>query len=270
MKSIAKVMVLATALACFGISASSSSARTMEASSEIWRPALGVTWQWQLGGGKLDASFGVDVYDIDGFDNSKAIVDRLHGKGSRAVCYVSVGSWENWRPDKGQFPNSVLGNKYYGWPGEKWLDIRRIDLLGPIMQSRMDMCAAKGFDAIEPDNMDGYANKTGFPLTYADQLRYNKWLADEAHQRGLSIAMKNNEAQVKDLLPYYDFAITEDCFDGRWCGKMSPFVEQGKAVLAAEYTDTGMTKRRFCPKAGTLNFDAILKKRNLGPWRRAC
>ncbi|MDQ3566611.1 MAG: endo alpha-1,4 polygalactosaminidase, partial [Actinomycetota bacterium] len=81
MKSIAKVMVLATALACFGISASSSSARTMEASSEIWRPALGVTWQWQLGGGKLDASFDVDVYDIDGFDNSKAIVDRLHGKG---------------------------------------------------------------------------------------------------------------------------------------------------------------------------------------------
>ncbi len=219
MKSIAKVMVLATALACFGISASSSSARTMEASSEIWRPALGVTWQWQLGGGKLDASFDVDVYDIDGFDNSKAIVDRLHGKGSRAVCYVSVGSWENWRPDKGQFPKRVLGNKYYGWPGEKWLDIRRIDLLGPIMQSRMDMCAAKGFDAIEPDNMDGYANKTGFPLTYADQLRYNKWLADEAHQRGLSIAMKNNEAQVKDLLPYYDFAITEDCFDGRWCGK---------------------------------------------------
>ena len=132
----------------------------------------------------------------------------------------------------------------------------------------MDMCAAKGFDAIESDNMDGYANKIGFPLTYADQLHYNKWLANEAHERRLSIAMKNNEARVRDLLPYYDFAITEDCFDGQWCGKLSPFVEQDKAVLAAEYTDTGMTRQKFCPKAGTLGFDAILKKRNLGPWPR--
>lgn len=120
------------------------------------------------------------------------------------------------------------------------------------MESRMDMCAAKGFDAIESDNMDGYANKIGFPLTYADQLHYNKWLANEAHERRLSIAMKNNEARVRDLLPYYDFAITEDCFDGQWCGKLSPFVEQDKAVLAAKYTDTGMTRQKFCPKAGTL------------------
>jgi len=270
MRSMVKVVILAMVLASFGVSAGASSGQTAEPPAEVWRPAPGVSWQWQLGGSKVDTSYNADVYDIDGFDNSKATVDRLHGRGSRVVCYVSVGSWENWRPDKGRFPKKVLGNKYYGWPGEKWLDIRRIDLIGPIMESRIDMCAAKGFDAIEPDNMDGYTNKTGFPLTYTDQLRYNRWLADEAHERGLSIAMKNDEAQVEDLLPYYDFAITEDCFDGRWCGKMSPFVEQNKAVLAAEYTDTGITRQKFCPRAEDLGFNAMLKKRNLGPWRRAC
>ncbi len=60
------------------------------------------------------------------------------------------------------------------------------------------------------------------------------------------------------------------CFDEGWCSRMSPFVDQGKAVLAAEYTDTGARLATFCPKARNLGFDAILKKRNLGAWRRSC
>ena len=134
----------------------------------------------------------------------------------------------------------------------------------------MDMCKRRGFDAVEPDNMDGYQNRTGFPITYAQQLRYNRFLARAAHERGLSIAMKNDPAQVEDLAPLYDFAITEDCFDQGWCHRMKPFVEANKAVLATEYTDTGARLSRFCPKAKNLRFDAILKKRNLGEWRRSC
>ena len=132
------------------------------------------------------------------------------------------------------------------------------------------MCSRKGFDAVEPDNIDGYTNKTGFPLTYKDQLRYNRWLATEAHKRGLSIGLKNDEGQARALVPYYDWAMTEDCFDGGWCKRMRPFVNRDKAVLAAEYTDTGAAREKFCPKARNLRFDAILKKRNLGPWRRGC
>ena len=44
------------------------------------------------------------------------------------------------------------------------MDIRRIDLLAPVMDARLDQCASKGFDGIEPDNIDGYTNDTGFPL----------------------------------------------------------------------------------------------------------
>ena len=36
----------------------------------------------------------------------------------------------------------------------------------------------------EPDNVDGFANGSGFPLTSSDQLAYNRFLATEAHARG--------------------------------------------------------------------------------------
>jgi len=236
---------------------------------ERWRPQPGTSWQWQLSS-RVGAPLNVDAYDVDGFDTDRRTVDRLHTNGSKAICYISVGSWENWRPDKDRFPKSVLGRAYDGWPGERWLDIRRIGALAPVMGARMDMCARKGFDAVEPDNMDGYANETGFDLTAADQLRYNRWLAAEAHERGLAIALKNDEDQARALVDHFDFAITEDCFDQGWCHRMRPFVRQNKAVLAAEYTDTGAKTSEFCPRARELGFDAILKKRDLGAWRRSC
>jgi hypothetical protein len=152
------------------------------AEAQMWQPAPGLKWQWQLTA-KVDTSFAVGVYDVDGFENGAAVVDRIHARDARAVCYISAGSWENWRPDAGEYPSSVKGRSN-GWPGERWLDIRRMDILQPIMERRMDMCVAKGFDAIEPDNIDGYANRSGFPLTYKDQLIYNRMLSSEAHERG--------------------------------------------------------------------------------------
>lgn len=265
MKSLTKTLLVALALCAVGLGAGPSAAQV----ETRWQPAPGTSWQWQLSS-RPDALLDVDAYDLDGFDTTAATVDRIHQNGGRAICYISVGSWENWRPDKNRFPKRVLGAAYDGWPGERWLDVRQLDALAPIMEARMDVCEAKGFDAVEPDNMDGYQNRTGFKITYAQQLRYNRFLADAAHARGLSIAMKNDPAQVAALVDYFDFAITEDCFDQNWCSRMSPFIDQNKAVLAAEYTDTGATRARFCPKARTLNFDAMLKKRNLGAWRRSC
>lgn len=243
---------------------------TLSSNSDIWSPEPGTSWQWQLTGDEIDLSYDVDAYDIEGFGNTERTVEEIHRRDAKAICYISVGSWEDWRPDADRFPESVIGQKYEGWDGEWWLDIRKIDELAPIMRDRLDMCADKGFDAVEPDNIDGYTNETGFPLTYDDQLRYNTWLAREAHERGLSIGLKNDGEQAEDLEPYYDWAMTEDCFDGEWCQEMSPFVENGNAVLAAEYTDTGITRDDFCGRAWDLRFDAILKRRELGAWRRGC
>lgn len=235
-----------------------------------WQPALNTSWQWQLSG-SLDLSVDAAMYDVDLFDTDASVVAALHAQGRKVVCYMSVGSLENWRPDADQFPPEVIGKDYAEWPGEKWLDIRRIDLLGPIMRRRLDMCQAKGFDAVEADLVENYDEDTGFPLTYQNQLTYNKWLANEAHARGLSIGLKNDPNQVADLLPYFDWALTEDCFYQDWCNQVTPFVAAGKAVFAAEYTDTGMTTAQFCPQANALNFNAILKHRDLDDaWRQTC
>lgn len=235
-----------------------------------WRPPSGLTWQWHLSEPPVDTSVDAQVYDIDLFDNESSVIDDLHAQGRKVICYISVGSWEDWRPDADQFPSVVLGNDYEGWTGEKWLDIRRIDLLAPIMRIRLDLCKAKGFDGFEPDNIEIYDNTTGFPLTYADQLAYARWLADEAHARGLAIGLKNAPEMVADSLSFFDFAITEDCFYNGWCGQMLPFITAGKPVFAAEYTDTGVDFNAACAWGREHHFSFILKNRILTAFRAAC
>jgi hypothetical protein len=242
---------------------------TSGAYATVWHPAVGATWQWQLDG-TINTSVNAGVYDLDLFETPASTVSALHAGGKKVICYISVGSWEDWRPDAGDFPSGVLGNDYEGWPGEKWLDIRQIDTLAPIMRARLDLCKQKGFDAVEPDNIEGYDNNSGFPLTAQDQLAYNIWLANEAHARGLSIGLKNDPAQVNDLLTYFDWALTEDCFDQGWCADMNPFIAAGKPVFAAEYTDTGITLGDFCSQAASMQFSAILKHRNLDAYRQTC
>ena len=239
----------------------------------IWRPALGSSYQLQFTGEPINTSVDAEIYDLDLFDTDPALIESLRASGKNVICYISVGSWEDWRPDAGDFPSEVIGNDYEGWKGEKWLDIRQIDLLTPIMRARLDLCAAKGFDGVEPDNMNLHWNDTGFGISYKDQLVYNIWLAEEAHARGLSIGMKNNEDQVEDLLPYFDWMIAESCFTGEWCQDLIPFVDAGKPVLAIEYTDEIGYEDFYtiiCPPAADLGFHTILKNRNLDAYRAEC
>lgn len=231
-----------------------------------WTPAPGTTWQWQLTT-PVDRSVAADVYDIDLFDNDASVVSALHAQGRRAICYLSAGSYEPGRPDSDSFPAAVLGNELEGWPGERWLDIRRLDVLGPLMERRLDLCRQKGFDGVEPDNVDAYTNNSGFPLTPADQLRYNRFLADAAHARGLGVGLKNDLDQVPQLEPHFDFAVVEQCYEYNECGRLSRFVAAGKAVFIAEYSvDPG----QFCAQAQSAGFSAIRKRLELDAWRQSC
>ncbi|MER5510228.1 endo alpha-1,4 polygalactosaminidase [Streptomyces sp. NPDC002766] len=235
------------------------------ASAPRWRPHPGVAWQWQLSG-RIDTSVDVPVYDIDGFDQSRATVAALHRKGRKVICYLSTGAWEDWRPDAKKFPRSVIG-RGNGWRGERWLDIRRTDVLAPLMAARLDMCRDKGFDAVEPDNMDGYRNTTGFHLTAADQLRYNRLLAKLAHDRGMAVGLKNDLDQIPLLVKDFDFAVDEQCAQYGECAALKPFIEADKAVFHVEYE---LPTSRFCAQSRRLKLSSMLKKYELGPWRRAC
>ena len=243
---------------------------TIHASPGAWIPARGISWQWQLTGLPVDLGVEAEVYDLDLFETDAGTIAAVHARGAHAICYLSAGSWEDWRPDAGAFAPEVIGKKYVGWAGERWLDIRRIDLLAPLMAARLRLCRDKGFDAVEPDNLDGYTNDTGFPVTEQDQLRYNRWLAFEAHALGLSIGLKNDPDQMADLVSDFDWALTEDCYDQGWCRSASPFLQAGKAVFAAEYTDTGVDFDGACAQLQQAGFSLILKDRDLSAWREEC
>ena len=241
---------------------------TPTSASDWWKPGPGLSWQWQLTG-RLNLDLYTDVVDID-LSVGRSVVDYYHQRGTRVICYMSVGSYENWRADKDAFPKEVIGKPYEGWSGEWWLDIRRIDLLGPIMQARLDQCAAKGFDAVEPDNLMVYTEDTGFPISYEANIRYARWLAEEAHRRGLAIGQKNGPQMVKDLVGLYDFAITEEAFYYDFAEDFLPYIEAGKAVFDAEYTDTDVDWEEACRRSRELQFSTILKNRELDAWVRFC
>ncbi len=228
------------------------------------------SFQWQLSGLPIDTSIAAGSFEIDGLDNPKSIVDELHAQGRQVICYVNVGAWEDFRSDKGAFPESVLGKVYQGFEDERWLDIRQIDTLAPILGKRLDSCHDKGFDAVEADNVDGFEQDTGFPLTAADQLRFNRWVADQIHQRSMLAALKNDGTQAAELEPAFDLVVTEDCVIGDNCEEYAPFRTAGKLHLNAEYTDTPIQLDRMCTVAQAQGFTSVLKHRALDVFRETC
>jgi hypothetical protein len=215
-------------------------------------------WYWQLQG-TVNMNIAAKVYDIDMFDNSANTFSALKQSGHIVVCYFSAGTWENWRPDANLFPTSALGSNVSGWQGEKWLDVRD-STVRSIMAQRMDLAKSKGCDGLEPDNVDGYANKSGFPLTMQDQIDFNTYLADQAHARGMIVALKNSTDLVSSLVGKFDFAVVEECFRYNECSAYTPFINQGKAVLNAEYTNYSSS---VCTQAASLKFSTVFYNLNL-------
>ena len=260
----AAIALVALSLASLSLSASASA---VAAGSGRWRPSPQASpWQWQLQG-TLDPTVAATVYDIDGFEVSGADVRTLHRLGRKVICYLDVGSWESYRPDAGRFPKSVIGRRYAGFPEERWLDVGRFGLFAAPLKARIAMCARKGFDAVEPDNLAGWEpeNRTGFQISATDQLRFNRWIAKQVHRRGMAVALKNDGRQAEQLLGWFDFAIVEQCFQYDECDYYEPFVRDGKAVFEAEYE---LRASQFCDAAIRLGFSAIRKSYDLfaQPW----
>ena len=160
------------------------------------------------------------------------------------------------------------------------------------MQARLDLAVSKGCDGVEPDNVDSYANTNGLGLTAADQLDFNRFVAAEAHARGLSVGLKNDLAQVKSLQPAYDWALNEQCSQYGECSSLTPFVTAGKAVFGVEYTGSAsyvfssvhhllfilpsfspiltLVFSKFCPSMVTSKFSWMLKDLDLGAKATQC
>lgn len=203
-------------------------------SGDWYRPGVTATWAWQLQGA-LNTGYPVDVYDIDLFDTSAAQIANLQAAGHRVFCYFSAGSYENWRADVGDFLASDLGYIMDGWPDERWIDIRSRNVF-TIMLARLDMAVSKGCDGVELDNMTVYQEQnTGISANATDQLAFNRNLFNAAHNRGLTVALKNDLDQIGELVDYVDLMINEQCHEYSECGVVQPFIDAGKPVFNAEY-----------------------------------
>lgn len=250
---------------------------------------VGATWQYQLqadAGARLASSgginvglcerpvlggacqkakvFSIDLFAPNGTTPNALGVRAIRRAGGYAICYVDAGTWESWRPDAGAFPTSLLG-KSNGWPGERWLDIRRPAAPLAIMARRVALCEHAGFQAVDFDNVDAYDNTTGFPLTFQEQVTYDRGLAALAHHDHMAVGLKNDGGQAKVLVRYFDFAVDEQCVQYHSCGLLSPFVRAGKPVYDVEYAGSALSDCRAAP----VGVDVIVKALSLDalPWR---
>ncbi|HEY7152169.1 MAG TPA: endo alpha-1,4 polygalactosaminidase [Solirubrobacterales bacterium] len=288
-----------------------------EAGIGRWHPSPTDRWQYQLESSnrQLASSGGIDVsicerprsgghcvrpavFDIDlyvdgqvsGNDHTVdgAAVRAIHARGARAVCYMSAGTAERFRPDYSRYVafdrhhgHSLMGKPFSArFPNEYWLNLsnargQRDFVLGRV-EARTKKCARAGFDGVEYDVVDAYAQGhevTGWHVTARQQLVFDRALASIAHRNGLSVGLKNDLGQVPKLEPRFDFAINEQCFQYRECTNnpapgYKAFTRAGKAVFQVEYQ---IPRSRFCGQAASLGISSIKKAAdfslNAEPWK---
>ena len=191
-------------------------------------------WDWQIGRVtplERTGASAVDIYDIDGFLTTPAEVHRIHTTWQantlphpKAVCYLDL-AWEDYRPDGSPtpygpyFPARTLGKIYYGYPQERWVDLRQLDALKPLIDERIGMCASKGFDAIEFDDIDSFnpPSTTGFHLTAGDVQNFLAYADNQAHREGMAVLWKNSELLSWWGRDYTDGAVVEECYVYQEC-----------------------------------------------------
>jgi hypothetical protein len=238
-----------------------------------WRPGITTTWQLQLTG-DIVTDVDADLFDIDLFDTPQSTLDALHADGRKVICYFSAGSGEDWRPDYADFDPAALGKPLDGWPGEVWLDVRHPSVWA-VMRGRLDRAVTAGCDGVDPDNMDGWLQDSGYPISNDDQLAYNRWLANQAHLRGLTVGLKNGGDQVQDLVDYFDFELNEQCHEYDECQQLAAFTSQGKPIFNVEYpgdeADAQALVDSLCPAAKAEQLRTLMLPYDLdGSWRVSC
>ena len=207
----------------------------------------------------------VDAWDLDLFDTEPAIIGALHDEGTLVICYFSAGTFEPGRPDEAAFDADVIGNGYddAAFAEERYLDVRDGRVLG-IMKDRLDLAAQKGCDAVDPDNVDLFDHDTGFSISAAEMADFNRSLVDEAHDRGLSIGLKNDQAQLDDIAGLkgqdgYDFAVNEECVAFDECGDYADsFLADDRPVLHIEYVDPAQIDA-VCAVTRPLGLSTVVK-----------
>lgn len=197
-------------------------------------PRAGLDYQI---GGAYDPPPGVEVVVRDRGD--------APAPGAYSVCYVNAfqvqpGAEDEWDPDL--LLRDADGEVVYdeNW-GEAVLDLRtagKRERIAAKVGRWIDGCADRGYQAVEPDNLDTY---TRFPrlLDAAHARSYAALLTERAHDRGLAVAQKNTAELAPDRARTgMDFAVAEECGEYDECAAYAAAFDD--RVLVVEYTPGGL------------------------------
>ncbi len=249
-------------------------------------PAQGKPWTLDysdaFSAGRLDTQ-AFDTFVVPLPDVAKAATATRKGRagspvasltcaqGKTLVCYTNCGAFERGHWNEALLEpvrQSLIGKPMAGYPEERWLDIRRLDELRPLVRDKFQTAARLGCQALVCDNTEAWITgtdgagetaialyraqglealkqhaarkveaQTGFAISYDDQIRFNRMLAEEAHAQCLSIGLINDVFQIGELAGDFDFALNEQCHHCGWCDLYKPFVAAGKPVLHLEFAD---------------------------------
>lgn len=230
---------------------------TYLASTDLLKLSPLTTWNYQLINPLVQQS--AKVFDIDMFNTNSQEIQSLKNQGYVVICYISVGSYEDFRPDANQFNSNDLGNVLGGGSADRWLDTRSATVRA-IMLQRLDLAKANGCDGVDLDNVDAFSSNSGFPLTTATQIEYNRYLANASHDRGLIVGLNNVAILVNDLINHFDFVVAEQCFQSGECQSYSSFITAGKAVFDVEYTGYSQAQ---CDQAKTSQISLVFLNKSL-------
>jgi endo-alpha-1,4-polygalactosaminidase (GH114 family) len=260
---------LAASLGAVSLGAVPPTAPPATAAANWWHPGPLTSWQYAIGEPlpiEVPTNIGnVEVYDIDEGNQSgvsagevAASVAAMHARGARAICYVDSGGWENYRSDASEYSAAILGGDVSGYPDERYVDIRQWSddpgptglTLGQILTARFQLCKDEGFDGVETDLDDTYADSTGLPLTMADEVAFMTEMADVIHGLGMAWFLKNGingDSLISDMAALADGTVNEQCWQYDECSALEPFAQAGKPVLDVEYADEA--EATTCPAA---------------------
>ena len=158
-----------------------------------WKPTIGMDWQWQLSCDTAKTCTNLDVkvpfYVIDAVGILLPRWPRFTSGGSMRTATWILARGRKRAPTRPNSPRAFWSKRYVGWPHERWLDIRQLGILAPIMIARMQVCVEKGFDGVEFDNVQDWDNPTGIAITQGGSAYYTAWMANQAHTMGLSASL---------------------------------------------------------------------------------
>jgi Glycoside-hydrolase family GH114 len=256
----------------------SASAPTVHQAATTSAPAVTVTappangtFDYQIGGAYTPAA-------------AVTILDRDRGaapvSGKYNICYLNAfqtqpeeaSFWTGQHADlllKGRDGKPVTDPD---WPGEMLLDTStdaKRTAIATIEGQWIDGCASKGFQAIEPDNLDTFT-RSGGRLTQANNVAMVTLLAVHAHDAGLAIGQKNTTelGNFGRTQVGFDFAIAEECQAFDECGDYTgPY---GAKVIEIEYVDAddpsaGPAAYRAACTARGGSISVILRDRDVVP-----